>query len=157
MQGPNRRQVLTAIALAPVVIGAGGVLAGCGLLVDREPDPLLPLAAQARADAALAEAVAAGPDAATAAAARDVASARAAHATALDAEIARRAGGEPAAAPPGAAPSTTTAQALRASLAASAQAAGTAALALPADRVGLVAAVSACCASYAELLGAGVG
>ena len=151
MGGPTRRQVLAAIVLAP----AGAERGGCALLGDGAPDPLVALAGQARADAALADAVVAA-DGQLTARVDPVRAARTAHAAALEAAIARRAGGAPAvatgradtAAPNGAA----TLAALREALAASGAAATTVALRLPADRVGLVASVAACCAAYAEVL-----
>lgn len=161
MRVPNRRQVLAAIVLAPIVCGAAGTLSGCGvldgLLGEDTPDPLTALADRARADAALAAAVAAaaGTAAAVTATLREVGAARTAHAAALDAEIARRAGGEaPAAAAAAAADPAVAATpaALRDALTASADAAAKAALELPADRVGLVASVSASCAAHAEAL-----
>jgi hypothetical protein len=153
MGGPTRRQVLAAIVLAPAALGAGG----CSLLGDGTPDPLLALAEQARADVALAEAVVAANGQLTARV-EPLRAARTAHAAALDAAIARRAGGTPAAAtglagtaapPPNRA---ATLPALREAVAASGQAAVTVALRLPADRVGLVASVAACCGAYTEVL-----
>lgn len=149
MRAPTRRQVLAAIVLAPAALGAGG----CSLLPDDRPDPLRALADQARTDVALATAVAAA-NGGLAARVEPVRAARAAHAAALDAEVARRAGAAPAAAQPavpGAAAAATIAG-LRDALADSAQAAAAAALRLPADRVGLVASVAACCGAYAEML-----
>ncbi|MGQ0575104.1 MAG: hypothetical protein ACT4RN_12995 [Pseudonocardia sp.] len=148
MRGLPRRQVLAAIVLAPAALAAGG----CALLGDGAPDPLLALADQARTDAALATAVVAA-DALLAPRAEPVRAARAAHAAALDAEIARRAGDAPG---PGsgaaAAAGDPTLEGLREAMIAAAQAATALALDLPADRVGLVASVAACCGAYAEVL-----
>ncbi|MGE3289354.1 MAG: hypothetical protein AB7J32_25100 [Pseudonocardia sp.] len=161
MRGPNRRQVLAAIVLAPIVSGGIGATAGCGVLGDGAPDPLVPLATQARADAALAEAVAAAgstgstgsPGSPVTAQAREIATARTAHAVALEAEITRRSGAPAPAAPPGSAPAAgATPAALRAALTSAGETAVRAVLELPADRVGLVASVAACCTAHAEVL-----
>lgn len=146
----SRRRVLAALALAPVAV------AGCAL--DRTadgPDPLLALAAAARADAALAAAVVAA-DPALAERVDPLVAARTEHAAALDAEIARLAGEDaPAAttAAPTAPPVATGLADLRAAVIASGEAAAAGALALPAERVGLVASISACCVTYGAVLG----
>jgi hypothetical protein len=142
----SRRRVLAAIALAPVAV------AGCSL--DRAPDgpdPLIELAAAARADAALAAAVVAA-DPGLAERVDPLAAARAEHAAALDAEIARLAGDAVPAAAAAAPPTATGLADLRAAITASGVAAATAALALPTERVGLVASISACCATYGAVL-----
>lgn len=149
MGGLPRRQVLAAIVCAPAVLGLGG----CGLLRDDRPDPLVTLADQARADVALAAAVVAA-DGLLAARVEPVRAARDTHATALEAEITRR---DPDAGRTRAAPGPTdalppTLAGLREALSASRSAATDVALALPVDRVGLVASVAACCGAYAELL-----
>lgn len=159
MGGLPRRQVLAAIALTPAVLALGGTTSGCSVLGEDRPDPLLGLAAQAHADAALAAAVLAADDRA-AARVEPVRTAREAHATALEAEIARRRGdaagtaGPTPVAAPAAQPATlpATLAALRDALAAAQRAAGQAVLTLPVDRVGLVASVAACCGAYVELL-----
>jgi hypothetical protein len=145
--GPSRRRVLVALGLAPFA------LTGCGLLggADDGPDPLLALVAAARADAALAAAVvAAEPDLAERV--DPLVAARTEHAAALDAEVRRLDPGAdpPPPPPPAAAPATLAA--LRDAVAASGTAAGDAALELPAERIGLVAAVAACCTTYAAVL-----
>jgi hypothetical protein len=147
--GLPRRRVLAALALAPLAT------AGCGLIgttADDGPDPLVALARAARADAALAEAVAAA-DPGLAERVAPLAAARREHAGALDAEVARL---DPDAAPATAAPPppppAADLAALVAAVGASAAAAADAALGLPVDRVGLVAAVAACCSTYASLL-----
>jgi hypothetical protein len=154
MRGPNRRQVLAAIVLAPIVSGGIGATAGCGLFEDGAPDPLIPLAAQARGDAALAEAVAAagGEGGEGTAQAREIVVARTAHADALDAEITRRSGAPAPAAPSAVPPAAATLAALRTALTAAGQAASAAVPDLPADRVGLVGSVAACCSAHAEVL-----
>jgi hypothetical protein len=150
--GLPRRRVLAALALAPLAT------AGCGLLGtgrDDGPDPLIALADAARADADLADALAAAaPEAAERVA--PLAAARREHAAALDAEVLRldpdraaEPAARPAAAPPAA---VTTLAALAEVLGASGAAAADVALGLPVERVGLVAAVAACCGTYAVLL-----
>lgn len=151
MRGLPRRQVLAAIVLAPAVLGGG---AGCGLLRDDPPDPLVALADQARADAALAAAVVAA-DVVLTARVEPVRSAREAHAAALTTEIIRRdrnATTTRAEAPPAASQLPATLAGLRDAVADAAEGAAAVALRLPADRVGLVASVAACCGAYAELL-----
>ncbi|MGD9529768.1 hypothetical protein [Pseudonocardia sp.] len=153
MRGPNRRQVLAAIVLAPIVSGGIGATAGCGLFEDGAPDPLVPLAAQARADAALADAVAADVAAgASTAQVREIVAARTAHADALDAEITRRSGGAAPAAPAAPPAGAVTLVALRTALTGAGQDAARVVLDLPADRVGLVASVAACCSAHAAVL-----
>ncbi len=150
--GPSlsRRRLLVAVGIAPAVLG------GCGFLgaADDGPDPLVALADAARADAALAAAlVAAEPGLAERV--DPLVAARTEHAAALDAEVLRLdPGAAPAAASPTSAPpaAPATLAGLRAAIAASGAAAGDAALTLPAERVGLVAAVAACCATYAAVL-----
>ncbi|QNG55651.1 hypothetical protein H6H00_16540 [Pseudonocardia petroleophila] len=151
--------MLAALVLAPVALSP---LAGCAAVgVDDGPDPLIALADAARADALLAAAVvAAEPD--LAARVDPLQAARTAHAAALDAEIARLAGAPepgaaaaatPSPADPSAAPTAAELAELRAAVTASARAAAEAALGLPAERVGLVASISACCATYGAVLG----
>lgn len=146
----SRRRLLVALGLTPVA------LAGCGLAGgDDGPDPLLALAAAARADAALGAAVVAAQPA-LAERVDPLVAARTEHAAALDAEVRRLA---PDAGPPDAAADAApapagapTLAALRTALDAAAAAAADTALGLPVERVGLVAAVSACCATYAAVL-----
>ncbi|MBW0100478.1 hypothetical protein I4I73_31335 [Pseudonocardia sp. KRD-184] len=148
-----RRRVLAALALAPVALSPVA-LTGCAAARDDGPDPLIGLADAARSDAALAAAlVAADPDLAERV--NPLVDARTAHAARLDAEIARLAGDTaPAAAGPApAAPAVTDLPALRAAVTASGRTAAEAVLSLPAERVGLVASISACCATYAAVLG----
>lgn len=148
-----RRQVLAALVLAPVALSPVA-LAGCAAVRDDGPDPLIGLADAARSDAALAAAlVAADPDLAERV--NPLVDARTAHAARLDAEVARLAGDTaPAApAPAPAAPAVTDLPALRAAVTASGRTAAEAVLSLPAERVGLVASISACCATYAAVLG----
>ncbi len=150
--GVPRRRVLAALALAPVVLG------GCSLLDPAEPegpDPLITLADAARADAALAAAVTAA-DPALAGRVDPLAAARTEHAAALDAEIARRSGDDVAATPaptPPPPPDAGGLAGLRSALEASGAAAAALALDLPVERVGVVASISACCTTYAAVLG----
>jgi hypothetical protein len=154
----GRRRVLGLALLAPVAFGLGG----CGTGPDRAegPDPLIALADAARADAALAAAaIAAGPD--LRARLEPLQAARAEHATALDAEVVR-AGGSPPSAPPTAPPDAAAAPAgvtqvvglarVREAVAASQRGAAQLVPDLPPERVGLVASVAACCATYAAVL-----
>lgn len=148
----SRRRLLVALGLGPVA------LAGCGLVGggDDGPDPLIALAAAARADAALGAAVVAAQPA-LAERVDPLVAARTEHAAALDAEVRRLApdAGPPAQAAADAAPAPAgapTLAALRTALDAAAAAAADTALGLPVERVGLVAAVSACCATYAAVL-----
>ncbi|RKT56958.1 hypothetical protein C8E97_5672 [Saccharothrix australiensis] len=113
------------------------------------PDPLADLVVAARADAALATAVGAA----------ETAAARSEHAARLQAEVERatpRVPGAssspaptPSAAPP---PAGATREALVAALQAARKQAGDLAVTVPAHRAGLVAAVSAGCASLVEAL-----
>lgn len=146
----SRRRLLAGLLLAPPA------LAGCSFgasTKDTAPDPLIALADAARADAALAAAaVAAAPELAERL--TPLRTARTDHATALDAEVARLSPGStrtPAPAPAAPAGAVTQA-AVQASVLASGKAAAAATLALPAGRVGLVASVAACCATYAVVL-----
>ena len=155
----DRRRVLQLMLALPA---AATVVAGCsGARTDRDdrPDPLVALADAARADPT----VAARIDALRAA--------RTEHAAALDAEIVR-AGGVPSTAPPSAAPASgtggptarpsaagtatpapaVTVARVRDAVAASQRGAAELVPDLPAERVGLVASVAACCATYAAVL-----
>lgn len=147
-----RRRVLAALAVAPAAMG---LLGGCSIApaAPPEPDSLTPLADAARADAALvAAAVAADP--ALAPRLDPLRDARTQHADALDAEIARLAATPSASAAPTTPPAPAPAGLadVRAAVQGAAEAATAAALELPADRVGLVASISACCAAYAAVL-----
>jgi hypothetical protein len=147
--GISRRRVLLGLLLVPPA------LAGCSLadaVSSGGPDPLIALADAARADAALAAAaIAAIPELADRV--RPLVDARTAHARALDAEVARLDPTPASVTPAPAAPARSASLAkVRAAVLASAQAAAAAVLVLPADRVGLVASVAACCGTYAEVL-----
>lgn len=151
----GRRRILQ---LAVFVPAATVLLGGCSAVTDGRddrPDPLIALADAARADTALATAALAA-DPALAARVEPLRAARTEHAAALDAEVARLAG--TTAAPPAPVPVVTTVAApvtlARVREAVSASHVGAAELVedLPAERVGLVAAVAACCATYAALL-----
>ncbi|WP_219416727.1 hypothetical protein [Pseudonocardia nigra] len=152
----SRRRVLTAMLLVPPALAGCSFGAGAGADAPEEPDPLIALAEAARADAALAAvAIAASPELADRL--QPLVDARTQHAAALDAEVARL---DPADSTtrPTPAPTTSTAgrgtslEQVRDAVRASGEAARAAALELPPDRVGLVAAVAACCATYAEVL-----
>jgi hypothetical protein len=144
----RRRRVLAGLLLLPPAV------AGCALgrTGPSGPDPLIALADAARTDAALATAAVAA-DQGLAAALQPLVDARTQHAAALDAEIARLDPDRPTPtpAPPPSAARPGRAEVQRAVLASS-RAAGDVALGLPAERVGLVASVAACCSTYAEVL-----
>lgn len=142
---PRRRVLLGLVLLPPALVGCAR--AGSA----RPVDPLVALADAARADAALGTAAIAA-DAALAERVQPLVDARTAHAAALDAEVRRlRPNQGPAtAAPPVTGPPTVAA--VRSAARAAADAAAEVALDLPVDRVGLVASVAACCASYATVL-----
>lgn len=150
---PRRRVLAGLLLLAP---GLAACSAGSPA-TPAQPDPLIALAAAARADAALAAAVAAtAPELADQL--QPLVEARTEHAAALAAEIARlepaRASTTPVSSVAVTAP-TDAAETLvqvRAAVQASGRAAAAAVLDLPADRVGLVASVAACCATYAAVL-----
>lgn len=158
--GVSRRQMLQAAALGLAVPVASG-LAGCsfGSGQPDAPDPLIALADQARSDAALATAAAAtSPDLATRL--TPLATARRAHAAALEQEISRidpqrstlpsTTPSAPASTGPVAAPAL---PGVLDALTVSARDAAAAVPGLPAERVGLVASVAACCAAYRVVLG----
>jgi hypothetical protein len=149
--GITRRRLLAALLLVPPA------LAGCsvGPSAPATPDPLIALAAAARSDAALAAAAIAA-DPALADRVQPFIDARTQHAAALDAEVARldpqrtpapsaTRSPAPAGGPPGLA-------GVREAALASGSAAADAALTLPAERVGLVASVAACCNTYGAVL-----
>lgn len=153
----GRRQVLRAAALglaAPALLTA---LGGCAL--EPDPDPLLALAAAARADGALVDA-AAKAFAQLADPLWPVADARRAHARALEQEIARLDPDRPASGGPPAgtvAASGGTADAalvaVLQALAGSERQAADAVPGLPGYRAGLVGSIAACCAGYRSVLG----
>jgi hypothetical protein len=149
--GVSRRRVLAGLAL---LVPA---LAGCAdARRERPVDPLIALADAARADAALGTAVITA-DRGLTERVQPWVDARTQHAAALDTEVLRRlgrTGPTPSAAPvPTSDPARPVDLArLRAASRASADAAAAVALELPADRIGLVAAVAACCAGYATVL-----
>jgi hypothetical protein len=143
----SRRALLVGLVLTPPVLAAcsGG---------DKRPDPLIALADSARADAALTVVVAAAkPELGEKLDPLRVA--RTEHAAALDAEVVKldpsRASATPAAPPT--ADQQATLPALKEALQASATAAAQVALDLPVERVGLVASIAACCATYSVVLG----
>jgi len=155
----GRRRILQ---MALVLPAAATVLGGCSG-VDRRatrPDPLIALADAARADAALAAAAVADTPA-LAARIDPLREARTEHAAAFDAEVVRMGGVSRTAVPPvataaappptGPAPPVTLAQ-VREAVKASQVGAAELVENLPAERVGLVASVAACCATYAALL-----
>lgn len=160
---PTRRRVFDAAARGAVAAAflTAPALAGC---TDRNtaptPDPLEPVARRAAADARLAAAISAShPTLAPAAAA--VAGDRRAHAASLRQELHRvRATPVPpsstAAAPPSRPPVPAEASAARDELDAALLAAQTQAAALvgpaPGHRAGLLASISACCASHRAVL-----
>jgi hypothetical protein len=164
----DRRRVLQLMLALPAAVT---VVAGCsGVTTDRDkrPDPLIALADAARADAALAAAAITG-DPTLAARIDPLRAARTEHATALDAEIVR-VGGLPSTATPSVAPTAPTSAPgpgtatagpaapavtlarVREAVAASQRGAAQLVPDLPAERVGLVASVAACCATYAAVL-----
>ncbi len=160
-RGPavDRRRVLGLALLGLGTLGLGA----CGIGPDRRdqgPDPLVALADAALADAALATAaIAASPD--LGARLEPLRAARTEHAAALDAEVVR-AGGSPRGAAPTAAPTASAAPTgvtqtvslarVRDAVAASQRGAAQLVPDLPPERVGLVASVAACCATYAAVL-----
>lgn len=157
----TRRHLLVGLLLVPPALGACSAV-GAGN--PDEPDPLIALADAARADATLA-AAAVVADPALADRVRPLVDARTAHAAALDAEVVRldpsRTGPSTSRGPAPTSSAVDTSgpggvegplERIRAALSASASAAAAAALGLPAERVGLVAAVAACCGAYAAVL-----
>jgi hypothetical protein len=149
--GISRRSLLAGLLLVPPAV------AGCsigGSTGPTGPDPLIALADTARADAALAAAaVAADPGLADRV--QPLVDARTQHAAALDAEVVRL---DPDHTPAASATHSPTPSGrpdlaqVREAVAASGRAASEAALGLPAERVGLVASVAACCSAYAAVL-----
>jgi hypothetical protein len=167
------------LRLALALPAAAAFVSGCSGATARrkEPDPLVALADAARADVALATAAVAA-DPGLSARIEPLRAARAEHAAALDAEVVRVGGvpgaptdvgptAAPAAPPSGSAPASATAGTsppasvtpqvvtlaqVRDALAASHRGAADLVPGLPAERVGLVASVAACCAAYAVVL-----
>lgn len=150
--GIRRRRLLAGLLLVPPA------MAGCAIgapAAPTAPDPLIALADAARADAALAAAAMAA-DPTLAVRVQPLSDARTQHAAALDAEVARLA--------PTRAPTTSAARSpaptssrpglaqVRDAVLASGRAAADAALALPAERVGLVVSIAACCHAYGTVL-----
>ncbi|GAA4855220.1 hypothetical protein [Saccharopolyspora cebuensis] len=152
----DRRGVLRLLAAVPLVaVGA----AACGSGSDA-PDPLIPVARAAKADAALAAAVArAHPD--LSAAAAEVETARGAHAEALRREVDRLDPPDPDAPPsvpdPGPvrppADASAAAEALRTAVDGARTRAAELVPGAEPYRAGLLASVSASCASLLEVLG----
>jgi len=152
--GIPRRRVLVAAVLA---LPAASSLAGCfGSGADDPPDPLIALADAARADAALVKAAIAA-DGGLTEKLQPLVEARTAHAAALEAEITRldpdRATAPAPTTAPAPAPGPDPMARVREACEASGSAAATVAVDLPAERIGLVAAVAACCSTYAAVLG----
>jgi len=170
--GLDRRRLLALALLAPVAATGLGACSTGPERTTKTPDPLIALVDAARADAALAAAaIAANPD--LTARVEPLRAARTEHAAALEAEVVR-AGGTPrsavptAAAPTAAAPpsgdaadptvaptgitQTVSLARVREAVAASQRGAAELVADLPAERVGLVASVAACCATYAAVL-----
>jgi hypothetical protein len=124
-------------------------LTACKTGYSDEPDPLAPLAEQATADAAAANAVATASSGEAADLARQVAAARTAHAQALRAEVDRL--NRPASAVQVITPSGSGMAALKERLATARGQAEKVVAGLPQYRAGLVAAVAAGCAGLQEL------
>lgn len=146
----TRRRALAVLGLAVPV------LAACTTSpADDGPDPLIPLAERARADAALVTA-AITADPALTPRLDPLRSARNDHAAALQAEIDRLAGPQSSAtATPAPAPAPTgpvDLAAVRQALDAAAREATGLVATLPTGRVGLVGSLAACCATYAAVL-----
>jgi hypothetical protein len=140
----SRRRVLLAVAAAPLAVACTTEPP-----VPPPPDPLSALAAQARADAALAQTLSAVP------AAAEIAKARETHALLLQAEVDRERPPLSSTAPPApTAPPTPPdpLAALRTSLDQAVRDASAVIVSLPAYRAGLVGSVAAGCASLREVL-----
>lgn len=145
----SRRRMLAACAgVVALPVALGACTTGTGI-EDADPATLLALADQARADAALAVA-AVTADPGLTGRLEPLRAARIAHAGALDA-----AGGRttpPADPPTGSQPENVDLARVRDAVTASARAAANAVGAASVARVGLVAEVAACCATYATVL-----
>ncbi|WP_037064355.1 hypothetical protein [Pseudonocardia acaciae] len=156
--GLPRRPVLLAVAASVIgaaTVSATGLLAGCGR---SEPDPLTALAARARADAAMLDALRADPALGAQLSARlaPVADARRQHAQALGVELGETANPAPPPAAQGPPPSQDAKQALsrvRTALDDARREAAAAVPRLPRRQAGLVGSIAACCAAYREVLG----
>jgi hypothetical protein len=160
----GRRGVLRAGLLTVTALPLAGAAAACsGSAEPEQPDPLIALAAQARADVAAANGVAAAhPDLADSA--RLVASVREQHATALQREVDRlhpppTSGAAPRPAPSTSAPpaaaqvgAATARAALMTAMTTGEQQASNLVPTLPRYRAGLVGSVAAGCASLREVL-----
>lgn len=153
--GLPRRPVLLAVA-ASVIGTATGLLAGCGR---SEPDPLAALAARARADAAMLDALRTSPALGAQLSARlaPVADARRQHAQALGVELGETATPTPAPATQGPPPAPQDAKAalsrVRTALDEARREAAAAVPRVPRRQAGLVGSITACCAAYREVLG----
>jgi hypothetical protein len=168
----TRRHVLTRVLPAVAVLPVASGCSAFGQSTAKAPDPLPALADAARSDAALAAAaIAADPSLRTRL--EPLRAARTTHAAELDRMLGRPPATAGAAGPaspaprssaprstaPGSVPPSGTARQdspglreVHDAVAASAAAAADAALVLPAEKVGLVASVAACCSTYAALL-----
>lgn len=140
----SRRRVLFAVAAAPLAVACTTEPPA-----PPPPDPLSALAAQARADAALAKTLTTVP------AAAEIAKARETHAVLLQAEVDRERPPLSSTAPP--APTTPSTPpdslaALRSALDAAVRDASAVVTKLPTYRAGLVGSVAAGCASLREVL-----
>jgi hypothetical protein len=150
----TRRRVLQLALLLPAAVA---VPAGCGRIgrPDDGPDPLVALADAARADVALAAAAIAA-DPGLAGRLEPLRSARAEHAAALDAEVVRVGGTVGPTAvpttPPTASAAAVSLARVREAVAVAQRGAADLVPDLPVYRVGLVASVAACCATYAAVL-----
>ncbi|NMH96067.1 hypothetical protein [Pseudonocardia acidicola] len=150
-----RRRLLALALLAPAGIAALSACSGSSTGSDG-PDPLIALADQAHRDTELAAAaITATPSLSTRL--EPLRAARAEHAAALEAEITRldpsRAGPAAAAQATGNTTQRPTLTAVRDALTTSTRGAQALVATLPAERVGLVASVAACCATYVAVLG----
>jgi hypothetical protein len=153
--GIRRRRLFVGLLLVPPALAGCSIGARTAATAPTAPDPLIALADAARADAALADAVIAA-DPTLAVRVQPLVDARTQHAAALDTEVARL---DPERAPPTSAarpPAPTSSQPglaqVRDAVLASGRAAADAALGLPAEQVGLVASIAACCHAYATVL-----
>ncbi|WP_307850018.1 MULTISPECIES: hypothetical protein [unclassified Saccharopolyspora] len=153
----GRRDVLRLLAALPAAAAVSALTTACGSGQDA-PDPLEPLAASARSDAALAQGIARA-HAELAGQAGAVAAMRGEHARALEKEIDRLDPPDPdrpkrrgASAPQVPGSSAAAKEALRRSLAVGQQEAAKACPRLPGYRAGLTGSVSAGCAGLTEVL-----
>lgn len=149
----SRRRLLALAAAGAAAVTVSPALAACtgsGTGSDG-PDPLIALAQRARADTALVTAAIAADPALT-----DrldpLRSARTDHATALDREIQRLDPQARASAAPAAAPRTADLPAVRTAIQDAAREAQGLVGGIAVERVGLVAAITACCTTYSAVL-----